>query len=329
MGTRSFSVAIIGAGAIAESAHIPGYQRLADVSIAAVMDVNIDRAQRMADKFGIGRATDRIEDIVADSAIDAVSVCSPNRFHAEQAIAALRGGKHVLCEKPMALTVADAEAIANAAQESGKRLMVGFTHRFLRANQWIKKQLDDGVIGQLYSIRARYAHNGPYESWGAVSGWFFDPELAGGGALLDMGIHAIDLMRFFAGEVARVDGRIHTYKHSIPVEDYAFGLLDFENGCTGYLEVGWMSMPGFTGVELYGSKGTIINDYQTVRVYREIDGQPSFVQPLGIGGGGWDLEVEHFVKLARGDEGVEAAVSVRDGIESLRIALELYKGARA
>ncbi len=324
METRPLRVGIIGAGAIAEHAHLPGYHQLSgEVEIAAIADIDLARAQLMAHQFGIQTVVTDYRELLEMPNLDAVSICTPNALHAEQTVAALRASKHVLCEKPMALSVADADLMHQVSTQTGKILMVGFTHRFMKANQWIKKQLTDGLIGDLYSIRDRFSHEGPYQSWNAVSDWFYKKELAGGGALLDMGIHAIDLLRYFAGEVTDVMGRIHTYKQPIASEDYAIGILTFESGCTGYFEVGWMSKPGFTGIEIYGSKGTILYDYQTVKVYTQEGDQSYWKTPIGIGGGGWNQEIEYFVRLVQG-KNVEPILSVRDGQEAVRIAMELY-----
>jgi predicted dehydrogenase len=322
-------VGVIGAGAIAELCHLDGYARQADVEIAALADIDAGRLAEMAGKFKVGATYLDWRELVARPDLDAVSICTPNYLHAEMAVAAAEAGKHVLCEKPMAVTLDEAERIKAGAERAGVKLMVGFTHRYIAHNQKGKELLEAGVIGRPLVVRCRFAHDGPYNSWSAKTDWFFNRKQAGGGALLDMGIHAIDLMRYFCGDIVSVSGTVGNVKKQISVEDFALGTYAFKSGAIGYMEVGWSSLDGILGLEIYGTEGSLIIDYTTpLKVYTEKGtgvGPKGWIQPSGASGGGWSAEMAHFVECLREDKAPETGAA--EGIEALRIALATYESA--
>ncbi len=338
--SEKLKVGVIGCGAIAKYAHLPGYAQFDDVEIAALADINKKRLQEMAETFGVkesGLYTDYLELLERDD-IQAVSICTPNYLHAEMTIAAAEAGKHILCEKPMAMTVEEAVKMIEATEKAGVTLMMGFSHRFQNFNQLAKKLVDQGLIGDLFMIRVRFAHEGPYTSWYATSDWFFNPREAGGGALLDMGIHAIDICRWFGGEITSISAKIATLKKDIDAEDNAIALLTFPGKCLGYFEVGWTSKPGFTGIELYGSEGSMIIDYATpIKVLTTKD-WPEEVEaslkrgmmgkwyyPKGVEGGGWLVEVAHFVKCLK--ENKKPLTTGEDGLAAVKVAKAAYDSA--
>lgn len=318
---KKVRLGIIGAGAIAENAHINNYKTINNVEVVAVSDINYERATEIANKFEISSIYSDELELLDRTDIDAVSICTPNYLHARQAILAMEKGKHVLLEKPMCLNLLEADQIMEKAEETGKILMVGFTHRFFELNQYVKKQLDSGTIGKVLNARVRFAHRGPYESWFAKSDWFFDKDLSGGGALLDMGIHALDLLRYFVGEFASIKGHTARLLHNIDTEDFASALIEFENGAYGQMETGWYSQDGFTGYEIYGTNGTIICDYQSVRILKEVENEMQWiVRPAGHDG--WSEEMRFFIEAIQ--TGNLKHSSVEDGKKSLELALELY-----
>ena len=216
-----------------------------------------NEARRICDRM---RTYEDYREMLEAEQLDVISVASPNKFHAEHAIAALEHGAHVLLEKPPALSMKAIAEIKTAVKRSGRKLIVGFTHRFARGNQRIHQLLADGAIGPPFMIRIRLAHLGPYPGW-AKSDWFYSPTLAGGGALLDMGIHAIDQAIWQLGPVKSVQAMARTLRKSIKVEDNAVLLLEFARGkAMGYIEVGWTSPSGFCGIEIMGDKGSIVED---------------------------------------------------------------------
>ena len=320
---ETIGIGVIGCGGIAQEAHLPNYAREQQARLVAVADIDEGRAREVAARFNVPNVYSDYRQLLARDDIQAVSVCTPNYLHAEQAIAALQAGKHVLCEKPMAISLGQAQEMIAAAAATSKQLMVGFTHRFYPFNQAAKQMVADGKIGRPYTCRVRFAHRGPYQSWVAKSDWFFNLKQAGGGAVLDMGIHALDLARFVLGaEVRTVSANLATLAQDIQAEDTAIIDLEFSNGALGYIETGWHSWPGGMGMEIYGSKGTLIVDYSTpIRLYTpEKDWEKITDFPVG---GGWPAEVKYFIQaLVKGEPVVPNG---EDGLVSLRAALACYE----
>ena len=238
----------------------------------------------------------------------------------------------MLCEKPMALSLDDADAMMDAAKRARRKLMIGFTHRLLRGNQQCKQMLQERALGKPFMMRARFAHGGPIPGW-AKDRWFYDKRKAGGGALLDMGIHAIDLCLWMMGPVKSVTANAATLVKRIPVDDNAVLSLEFTNGALGYIEVGWTSQPGFIGTEIYGTKGSLINNYLTglqlcagkasagtddVTKWTMIDRKPAT--------GGWPIEIDAWIDVVRGNE--KLTMTGATGRSALAVALAAYESSK-
>ena len=259
-----FKVGIIGCGKIAQVRHIPEYVNNKDAELAAFYDMNTERAKKLAGLYG-GRVCESYQEMLADPAIDAVSVCTANNVHAAITIAALRAGKHVLCEKPMATTLEECEAMVSAAKETGKILMIGHNQRLTKAHAKAKRLLDEGIIGDVITFRTTFGHGGP-ESWSIDSGknvWFFDKQKATMGAMADLGIHKTDLIQFLTGQkVVETTARVVTLNKRdsngklIGVDDNAICIYRMSGGALGTMTASWT----YYGAEdnstiLYGTKG--------------------------------------------------------------------------
>lgn len=211
--------------------------------------------RRLAGRHGIPRVTTDWRALAADAEVDAVVIATPNALHAPQAIAFLEAGKHVLVEKPMAPTVAEADAMVAAARGSGAFLMVAHCWRFHPDVQALRARVEAGDLGQIVKTRGYGVH----ARWGP-SGWFTDPALAGGGALLDMGVHAIDTARYLLGdpEPVRVSAAVGTRYGDYAVDDDAVLLITWSNRTNSVVESGWWQ-PQAGGLEadteLYGTAG--------------------------------------------------------------------------
>ena len=154
-----FGIGIIGCGKIAQVRHIPEYAANKNAKLLGFYDINLDRAKALADQYG-GTAYETVEELLANPEIEAVSVCAANFAHAELTIAALNAGKHVLCEKPMATTLADCEAMVEAAEKNGKYLMIGHNQRLAKAHATAKELIDGGLIGDIVTFRTTFGHGG-------------------------------------------------------------------------------------------------------------------------------------------------------------------------
>lgn len=254
------SIGVIGAGSIG-NAHLTGYAAATrDVHIAAICDKNPTRLAEMGQKYGVAPEHQYRDynKMLASEKLDAVSVCLPNKYHYEAAAAVVSADINLLLEKPVVLTLDEARKMRKLLNQHPVKFMVAFSHRFFLANIAAKKLLDKGTIGKPYSIRIRYAHTGPYPGW-AQGDWFYKKAIAGGGAMLDMGIHAIDMCQHLIGPIQTVQAEVKTLRKQIQVDDNATMLLDFgrEAACLGVIEVSWTSPAGFAGIEINGDKGSI------------------------------------------------------------------------
>lgn len=240
-------VAVIGCGSIAEFRHAPEYQANPDAEIIAFCDPAPGRAVRLTQMFG-GRAFMNYEEVLALPGLDAVSVCTSNATHAEVTVNALRAGKHVLCEKPMATTLSEARQMIREAQRAGRNLMPGHNQRFAPAHTKARELIRSGQLGRVLSFRTAFGHGGP-EGWSADKGagtWFFRKSAAALGALGDLGVHKADLVRFLLGdeidEVYAVATTMHkTYESGAPidVEDNALCILKMRSGAAGTMAASW------------------------------------------------------------------------------------------
>ena len=259
-----FGIGIIGCGKIAQVRHIPEYAEHKDAKLLGFYDINQERAAALAKQYG-GTAYATVEELLANPEIDAVSVCAANFAHAELTIAALNAGKHVLCEKPMAITLAECEAMVEAAKANGKYLMIGHNQRLAKAHAMARKLIVDGLIGDIVTFRTTFGHGGP-ETWSVDPGlntWFFDKTRAAMGAMADLGIHKTDLIQFLTGQqVIRTTARVTTLDKKdangnlISVDDNAICIYEMSGGAFGTMTASWT----YYGAEdnstvLYGTKG--------------------------------------------------------------------------
>jgi len=250
-------VGIIGAGAIGY-VHIQGYQTSGHAEVRGIVTRTEEHAKMAAKKFGIDAWYTDYQELLKREDIDAVSICTPNYLHVKHVIDAVKAGKHILCEKPLAKTIDEVEKMIKAAHEANIFLMNPSHQRFVPVLKNIKTVLD--LLGRITFVRYRFAHQGPYKSWNALSEekWFYDAEKSGGGVLLDLGPHALDLLLWYFGDVERVQSTIlSTFDKPTKCEDTAIVLLKFKSGTIAELDTSWASNPEFNEFQIYGTEGTI------------------------------------------------------------------------
>ncbi len=190
-------IAVIGCGTIANSAHIPSYMNNPEAEIKYFCDIIPERAEKAVEKYGCGTAVVDYHDVLADPEIEAVSVCTPNNVHATIAIDALRAGKNVLCEKPAARTYAEALEMQKVQHETGKVLNIGVVNRFNNAVNLVKQYIDEGKLGEVYHV---YVSFRAHRSIPGLGGAFTTKAIAGGGALIDWGVHYLDIVMYCCGD---------------------------------------------------------------------------------------------------------------------------------
>ena len=262
----SVKIGIIGCGKIAQVRHIPEYLANPNAEVYGFYDINPDRAKELAEKYN-GKAYPTWEAMLSDPEITAVSVCAANHVHGEITVGALRAGKHVLCEKPMAVSLEECEAMVKAAEASGKYLMIGQNQRLAGAHVKAKELIARGEIGRVLTFRTTFGHSGP-ESWSIDPGsnvWFFDKSKAAMGVMADLGIHKTDLIQYLLGSrIVKVQAMLTTLDkkdaagNPIGVDDNAICIYQMENGVTGTMTASWT----YYGAEdnttvIYGTKGEL------------------------------------------------------------------------
>lgn len=258
-------IGIIGCGKIAQVRHIPEYLANENAQLHGFFDVNQARASEIAARYG-GKAYDSYQALLADPEIDAVSVLTPNFTHAEITIAALKAGKHVLCEKPMATTLADCEAMAATAKATGRKLMIGQNQRLAAAHQKARDLLRAGAIGEVITFQTCFAHSGA-DQW-SIDGrtsWFMDRSRSCFGAMADLGVHKTDLMVYLLdSEILRASAVIGTLQKKYPdgtpitVDDNAFCTFVMKNGVIGTMRASWTNYGDEdNSTSLYGSTGAM------------------------------------------------------------------------
>ncbi|MHA1744858.1 MAG: Gfo/Idh/MocA family protein [Promethearchaeota archaeon] len=333
-------VAIIGSGFIAEH-HCFAFSQIPEVEIIGISSLDTPSAEELVKKFNIqGSIFADYHDLLALDCV-AVSICLPNFLHKEVAIAALNAGKHVFIEKPLARTVKEGEAILAAAKLAGKTIYYCENNMYAPAFVKVKEILDQKGVGQVYLARGKEHHSGPH------SKWFYKQEQAGGGALLDLGVHDIAcLVWFLGGTVEKVFCQTRTLQPDHPefglveVEDNAVGILYFDHGTHVVIEESWTAPGGYLmHFEIYGTEGQIIADptrMTPVQVY-STTGYGYAVEKAGSTKGwtrpvpeeswtfGYPQEFVYFIKCLKNGE--QPLTDGKFGLDILRIIETMYHSA--
>lgn len=340
-------VGVIGVGSIS-SAHIKPYLENKKVELTAFCDINEERLKEKSELHGVKHVYADYHDLLENDDIDAVSICTWNNTHAEIAVAALEAGKHVLVEKPLSITVEQAEAVQAAAKKSGKIAQIGFVRRHDPNAKLLKTFIENGDLGEIYYAKASYLRR-----LGNPGGWFSDKSRSGGGPLVDLGVHVIDLTWYLMGKPRPVSVSGNTYnklgnRSNVEnlssyqaadfdptlndVEDLANALIRFENGASLFVDASFTlhAASNEGSVRLYGDKGgaevepkfslvteknnTILNSTPQVDV-DGLDVEKAFAN-----------EINHFVECCIENKPTLAPVS--DGVDVMKILNAIYESAK-
>ncbi len=329
---NKLKVGVIGCGSIAKRRHLIEYQQNENVEIVAVCDIVPERAEELAKTYHALSFTD-YKELLAIEEIDAISVCLPNYLHAPVSIEALYSGKHVLCEKPMATSREEAEEMIEAADRSGKKLMIAHNQRFVSSHQKAKEILESGKVGKIYSFRTAFGHRGP-EAWSidGASSWFFNKEQAFIGALGDLGVHKADLLRYLLGDIVEVAAFVETSaKQNTEVDDNAVAILKTENGVIGTLTASWSYNASDNSTVIYGENAILRleddPDYSLIVQYKNgetVKYELDKIQTNESGGQTNTHVIDHFVDsiihnktpLISGEEGKKSLEVILAALES-------------
>lgn len=321
-------VGVIGCGSIASRRHLIEYAANQDVEITAVCDVVASRAEEMALAYG-AKAFTEYDDVLQLDEIDVISVCLPNHLHAPVSIAALNAGKHVLCEKPMATSVEEAEEMIQAARGNQKTLMIAHNQRFVASHQKAKQLIESGEIGKIYSFRTTFGHPGP-ERWSidGRSSWFFNKDQALIGALGDLGVHKSDLIRYLLGEVVEVGAFVETSaKENTDVDDNAVAILKMESGVIGTLAASWSYVAGGDNSTIIYGENAILRleddrDHSLIVQYKNgevVKYELDKIQTNEAGGQTTTHVIDHFVDAIKNNKA--PLITGEEGKKSLEVIL--------
>lgn len=326
--------------------HIEGYRSHPRAKVTAICDKDRKRLHEVAQKYGITKTYTNAEAMFAAESLDAVSVCTPNKFHAPLTMKALDRGLHVLCEKPIAMNTAEAVAMNTLARKRRRKLTINYSSRFFPTSLALKREVDKGTFGEIYFGRTVWHRRRGMPGFG---GWFGDKKLAGGGPLIDLGVHRLDLALWLMGfpepasvsgvtcnrivsELAKREGKKFT------VEDLACGMIKFTNGATLIIETSWalnIKQRQELILRLCGTKGglsqeDVNGEYTTTEIFSDEDGY-FFTRSLDFTTAPTTSAMFEFVDsilgkrppIATGDEGIKV-MKILDGIyESARTGREV------
>jgi predicted dehydrogenase len=339
-------IGVIGAGTVSKH-HMEAYAKLKDVKVEVVCDLNEERARKAASTYSISRAVTDHRQLLNEK-LDAVSICTWNNTHASLTIDCLRAGVNVICEKPPAMNTSQAVDMLNESKKSKKLLMIGFTKRFTSKLIAVKKLVDDGVLGNIYSARAAFLRRA-----GNPGGWFADIKRSGGGPLIDLGVHNIDQARFLMGkpkvktvsavtysklglrgnitEPARWLSADFNPKTPSTVEDQTTAFIRFDNGASLAVDVSYSQHRDTDEqvyLDLYGDKAGVSLEPKLVISSESNDcltdtfpwvAEDVYQKPF-------DRELSHFIDCVR--DGATCLNPPEDGVEIMRILDGIYESAR-
>lgn len=327
-------IAVVGCGSIAQVRHLPEFEANPNTEIVAVCDIVEERVNKIAEKYN-AKAYTSYEEMFVKENVDAISVCIPNYLHAAVSIAGLNAGLHVLCEKPMATSKEEAEAMIAAAKQNGKKLMIGHNQRFVASHQKAKEIIDSGKLGKIYSFRTAFGHPGP-EGWSqdGRDSWFFRKSEAFIGAMGDLGVHKTDLVRYLLGEeIVEVGAFVATAaKEGTDVDDNAVCVLKSESGIIGTLAASWSYVAKEDNSTIIYAENGILRleddpEFSLVAQYKNgetVKYELGKIQSNESGGQTGSHVIDHFVNcivkneepLPSGEEGMKSLLVILAALES-------------
>lgn len=322
---KKVNLGVIGLGFIGK-VHLRNCLRLPSVNVAAVADTS-KKALNYAKTFGVKQAFTDYHELLKLKDLDAVIISLPTHLHADCAISASESGRHVFLEKPLARNPREGQEIISAARRSGVKFVVGYPLRFAPDFINLKSLMTSGLLGDIQIAHAVNIASGPFmhRAEGTaprpIPEWWLNKELTGGGALIDLGCHMINLLRWYLGEVSDVRARFG-HRFNFDFEDHATCLLNFESGASAVVNVGWFSQSTALGVELFGTM-TYAQAYHspsnkvTTAINLILGKTPKFFKP-------YLKELMHFVDYLNDDNSANI-LSGEDALRDLEVIAKAYE----
>jgi len=340
---------LIGCGGCGVYKHLTSYARYTDdVELFGVYDFDMKKAKAAAKQFKVPHVFTSVEAMLAEDSLDVVSVVTPNALHAPLAIAALRAGKHVHVEKPIALNATEAQAIVDAKNAAGKKVMVALNNRFTEVSRFARRYIDAGHLGEIYHARCGWRRRRGIPGLG---GWFTTRALSGGGPVIDLGVHFFDLTLYFMGYPAPVAVSASTYckfgptpeskktrgkgtfavadpKGAMDVEDFAAGFAKFDNGASVAFEFSWASNieKEVNYFELLGTKAGMSMYNGELKIFGEVSGELADITSHVKNTTGWgENETRHFIDCIQQD--TDPLALPEEAVKMMQIIDAIYGSA--
>jgi 1,5-anhydro-D-fructose reductase (1,5-anhydro-D-mannitol-forming) len=313
--------------------HANGYAQAVvnhpEAEIVAIWEDDEGRGNAATERFGVPYEMD-LEKVVSRDDVDAVVVNAFTSQHPWVMKAALKYGKHIFTEKALCVKTEDADEIVEAVNESGIKFMISLPSRTRAETLFVKQVLDEGWLGDVTMMRARVAHNAALDHWfHGGSAWFADADLAGGGALFDLGCHTVDVMRWFMGKPKSVVAKINTYADAYPIDDNSVIVVEFESKALGILDTAWVQRSGPNPIEIYGTKGYVGRDPNGGLLLRSTDLEPEglqgYIKPARLPDN-LPMPMDQWVSAIL--HGTEMTITVEDGRNLTEMLDRAYQAAR-
>ena len=330
---ETLKIGLIGAGDVARSAHMPSFAENRKVEVVAVADPDTASARSLAEKYGIAKAVEDYREILADPSVAAVDICAPHYLHYRMAMDALNAGKHVICEKPIAMNLEEADRMIGAAHELGLWLLVDLNQRFLPIHRKVKEFLNDGRLGRPFLVNACIAGDVMLQMNDAYH-WMGTWDRAGGGALFDTGTHIVDLMHYWFGEPTAVTA---TLKRLIAgpenkADDNAVVTLEYGDDLIANLVVSYTMQhePWSEKKFIYGTGGNISMISEAAAPMFFVENNAPQILDVEHRADWWpwshDRALRHFVDCIL--EGAQPVVTEEDARAALKTILAAYRSAK-
>jgi perosamine synthetase len=312
---KKIKIGIIGCGQMGQW-HLEAYKKNEKVQLAAFVDTDLDRAKKFAHKFG-ARAYSSHTEMLKNEKIDGVSVCTVPVSHKNIILDLLNSNVHVLCEKPLAISIEEAKEMAQKAQKMQKHLLTAFKFRFFEEVQKAKDLLDKGGIGRVMNFRLMF---GGYMNM--TNAWYANPQISGGGVIMDNGPHAFDLIRYLLGEIGSTFAEM-SYYQDIIVEDTAQIRCSLKSGGRGVIDLSWSSaVPSKSYLEIYGENGTILLDFTGIRYKFKTWDEFKFIPNETTIKDGFDRQINHFIDAIDGI--IPSVTTLEDGVKAQELIEKAY-----
>ena len=328
MAKKVLKAALVGVGVAGQVSHIPAWKKLEGVELVTLVDRDQEKAQRVAQRFGVPNATTAIDEVLEDPEIDMVDICTPNFLHAPLAIAALESGKHVLVERPIARNAAETEKMVKAADKADRLLVCALAHRFREDTKILKKFVDRGELGEVFYTKTGWLRQ--RTDW-RTEEWRQQKQVSGGGVLMDLGVQMLDLTLYILGgpKVESVSASAHRAGKA-EVEDSLIALLRLENGCVVNLEVTWglLMEKDFAYVNLFGQSGAAL--WNPLRIHKGMHGSlvnvtPAVDSPRNVYKQAIEAQIAQFADGVR--KGGNAGASGAEMLAVMRLVDAIYRSA--